>query len=202
MDLSSKLMLGACQVRLGSVAAVTAPRHDVVGALLVRAGRVLLCHRSPDREWYPDVWDIPGGHVETGESPAEALARELAEELGVAAEVPAAPIATAVDGDLRLRVWRIDAWRGEPANRSPDEHDALGWFTADEASALALAHPSYVGLVTDVLAPPRAARPAAPAGGLGTGRPSPCGVRLLDELDDVEHRQVEADDHAADHRHP
>jgi 8-oxo-dGTP pyrophosphatase MutT (NUDIX family) len=143
----------ACQV-IGSVAAVSSPRHDVVGALLVRAGRVLLCHRSPDREWYPDVWDIPGGHVETGEAPAAALARELAEELGVDAEVPDAPIATAVDGDLRLRVWRIDAWRGRPANRSPDEHDAFGWFTADEACALALAHPSYLGLVSDALARP------------------------------------------------
>ena len=44
-------------------------RHDVVAALLVRADRVLLCHRSPDRRWFPDVWDFPGGHVEESGAP-------------------------------------------------------------------------------------------------------------------------------------
>ena len=38
--------------------------HDVVAGVLIRDGHVLLCHRSPAREWYPDVWDLPGGHVE------------------------------------------------------------------------------------------------------------------------------------------
>ena len=128
------------------------PTHDVVGALLVRDGRVLLCHRSPDRKWYPDVWDVPGGHVEAGETGAAALARELREELGVDAHITAQPIATTVDGDLRLRVWRVDTWHGAPTNLMLDEHDALGWFDADEARTLALAHPSYVGLVTDALA--------------------------------------------------
>ena len=126
--------------------------HDVVGALLVRDARVLLCHRSPDREWYPDVWDVPGGHIEPGETAIGALVRELAEELGIVAEVPAEPCATAVDGDLRLRVWRVDRWTGEPVNRSPDEHDALGWFGVDDLGTLALAHPGYPQLIADALA--------------------------------------------------
>jgi 8-oxo-dGTP diphosphatase len=125
--------------------------HDVVGALLVRDSRVLLCHRSADREWYPDVWDVPGGHIEPGETAVAALVRELHEELGIAAEVPAEPYATAVDGDLRLRVWRIDRWTGDPSNRSPDEHDALGWFGVDDLATLALAHPSYPQLMADAL---------------------------------------------------
>lgn len=33
--------------------------HRVVGALLVRGGAVLLCHRRPDRRWYPACWDLP-----------------------------------------------------------------------------------------------------------------------------------------------
>lgn len=41
-------------------------------------GRVLLVHPT-----YKDTWDIPGGYVERGESPASACHRELAEELGI-----------------------------------------------------------------------------------------------------------------------
>jgi hypothetical protein len=41
--------------------------HEIVAAVLVRDGRVLLCHRSPGREWFPNVWDLPGGHVEADE---------------------------------------------------------------------------------------------------------------------------------------
>ena len=49
---------------------VRAPKlAALVAALLVRDGRMLLCHRSAGRRWYPDVWDFPGGHVEGGESP-------------------------------------------------------------------------------------------------------------------------------------
>ena len=55
----------------------------IAGALLVRAGRVLLVHRHPRREAYPDCWDLVGGHIEPGENPMEALRRECREELGV-----------------------------------------------------------------------------------------------------------------------
>ncbi|GAA2693767.1 hypothetical protein GCM10010412_085480 [Nonomuraea recticatena] len=41
----------------------------IVTAVLRDGDRVLLCHRSAGRRWYPDVWDLPGGHVEEGEDP-------------------------------------------------------------------------------------------------------------------------------------
>jgi len=57
--------------------------HKVVVGALVRGGRVLLVHRSPNKHAYPDIWDLPGGLLEAGESELGALTRELDEELGV-----------------------------------------------------------------------------------------------------------------------
>jgi 8-oxo-dGTP diphosphatase len=57
--------------------------HKIVTAALVREGRVLLVHRSPTRRAYPDVWDLPGGHIEAGETELAALAREMHEERSV-----------------------------------------------------------------------------------------------------------------------
>jgi 8-oxo-dGTP pyrophosphatase MutT (NUDIX family) len=66
-----------------SIADGHSPRARIVTGLLRDGDRVLLCHRSPGRRWYPDVWDLPGGHVEPGELPGDALARELREEVGI-----------------------------------------------------------------------------------------------------------------------
>ena len=42
-------------------------------ALFVRDGRMLLGHRLPGRGYYPDVWDLIGGHLRQGESPESAM---------------------------------------------------------------------------------------------------------------------------------
>ncbi|MEJ5867927.1 NUDIX domain-containing protein [Pseudokineococcus sp. 5B2Z-1] len=126
-------------------------RHVVVTAALRRDGRVLLAHRSPGREFYPDAWDLPGGHVEPGEAPRAALARELAEELGVVAEVVGEPVARLVADDLVMDVWVVDTWRGEVVNRQPHEHDALAWCDAADVSARGLAHADLGGVLRGLL---------------------------------------------------
>ena len=115
--------------------------HIVVAGLLRRRGRALMVHRSPRRRWYPDAWDLPGGHVEVGEVPRRALARELQEELGIAAEVAGEAFAKIQGVDFRMDIWTIDQWTGEPSNCAPMEHDALAWLTDKELHGLRLADP-------------------------------------------------------------
>lgn len=128
--------------------------HHVVAAVLLRAGQVLLCHRSPGRRWYPDVWDFPGGHVLPGERPEDALRREVAEELGAELEgTDGGPLLHRLDpqAGLDLTIWVSRRWRGAITNLQPEEHDAIGWFGKGELDGLALADPSYLGLLRDLL---------------------------------------------------
>ncbi len=123
--------------------------HVCVAAVLRRSDRVLLCHRRLDRAWYPDVWDLPGGHVEAGERPEQALIRELREELGVVAAVVGTPLASLRDDEagIDLALSAVDQWEGEIANRAPEEHDELRWVGPEALATLDLAHPAYLELL-------------------------------------------------------
>ena len=104
---------------------------------LVRDGRVLLGHRRPDKHAYPDVWDLPGGVMEAGESELETLVRELREELGVEVAVESATHLCRVTGGpadepALLSAWLVREWDGTPSNTAPEEHDDLAWFGLDE----------------------------------------------------------------------
>lgn len=58
----------------------------VAGLITSDRGRVLITQRRADQP-LPLQWELPGGKIEAGESPAQALARELAEELGVRVDI-------------------------------------------------------------------------------------------------------------------
>ena len=128
--------------------------HHVVAGALVQQGRVLLAHRSPGRRWYPDVWDLPGGHVEAGETEVLALRRELREELAVELrDVDAEPLVRVHDpgADLHLGLWVVRSWLGAPVNACPDEHDEICWVAAHQLPDLTLAHPQYLSLLSRLL---------------------------------------------------
>jgi mutator protein MutT len=127
--------------------------HRVVAAVLCEAGQVLLCHRRQDLRWYPDVWDLPGGHVDDGETAAAALARELDEELGIHVPPPDWPpvLEAELAEDTHITVWAFGEWDGNVTNCAPEEHDELGWFGAAELQALDLADPAIAELCLGVL---------------------------------------------------
>ena len=97
-------------------------------ALVDADGRVLIAQR-PEGKALAGLWEFPGGKVEAGETPEQALIRELREELGI--EVTAACLAPFVfashgyDGfHLLMPLYLCRRWDGLPA---PREHAALTW---------------------------------------------------------------------------
>ena len=115
--------------------------HEVVVAALVREARVLLVHRSPNRRAYPGVWDLPGGHIETGETELAALTREMREELGVQVSTGSTVhlrrwCAGARRDPVLISAWLVREWQGTPTNVAPDEHDEIRWFSPEELPSL------------------------------------------------------------------
>ncbi|HEV8192189.1 MAG TPA: NUDIX domain-containing protein [Ktedonobacterales bacterium] len=131
---------------------------DIAAGMLCCQGHLLLGKRSIRRLAYPGVWDLPGGHVEAGETAEQALVRELREELGVTPTawrewtVLRAPAMGDETGSvLCVHAFLVTQWEGEPRNLLPDEHDAVAWFTVDDAATLTLAHAEYPVLFREAL---------------------------------------------------
>lgn len=108
---------------------------EVVCGLFVRDGELLIVQRKPGGR-HGGSWEFPGGKIEPGESAAQALVRELAEELGVAVRV-GRPVGDSTDGFIRLRGFLIHAWHGEIALT---EHVALRWLAPEQLLDMSLPH--------------------------------------------------------------
>jgi 8-oxo-dGTP diphosphatase len=89
----------------------------VAAAVVVRPdGQVLLAQR-PAGKTYEGYWEFPGGKLERGETPAHALARELAEELGLTVRRAAPWLVQEYlypHAHVELNFFRVFAWDGEP----------------------------------------------------------------------------------------
>jgi len=114
----------------------------VVCALAARGGRLLLARRAPGQN-QAGFWEFPGGKVEPGETAAQALVRELAEELGVRAEVgPRVGFGTVEAGGRLIVLEGLEArWSGELG--ATPVHDAWGWFEPADVDRTTLAAPDH-----------------------------------------------------------
>jgi 8-oxo-dGTP diphosphatase len=100
---------------------------EVAAAVIQRPDGSFLLAQRPHGKVYAGYWEFPGGKVEPGEPPVDALARELHEELGIDVET-AYPWITRVftypHATVRLNFFRVTRWRGEP---HPKEDQAIAW---------------------------------------------------------------------------
>jgi 8-oxo-dGTP diphosphatase len=93
----------------------------VVAAVIEREGRILIGQRQAG-DTHAGKWEFPGGKVEPGESPTEALERELREELGIEAvigeEIVRYEYSYGGKPPLMLIFKRVSQFRGEPSSRA------------------------------------------------------------------------------------
>lgn len=99
----------------------------VVGAVIIRDNTVLAALRGPTMS-LPGLWEFPGGKIESGESHAEALVREISEELGCVIEVGGRITTTEHAYDfatIKLTTFYASLIAGTPA---ASEHTELKWL--------------------------------------------------------------------------
>lgn len=109
--------------------------HVVAVAMVDGDGRVLLAQR-PEGKSLAGLWEFPGGKLEPGERPEAALARELAEELGITAG-PLTPFTFCshayADFHLVMLLYCCRQWQGTPHGR---EAQALRWERPEDMAGL------------------------------------------------------------------
>ncbi len=115
----------------------TVPEYLHVVAAVIRGtdGRVLLAQR-PLNKHQGGKWEFPGGKLERGETPRQALSRELNEELGITVQ-RADPLITVrhvyPERAVLLDVWEVVAFSGEPHGR---EGQPVAWFDSQQMRGL------------------------------------------------------------------
>jgi len=131
---------------------MTLPIVTVVGAILENdKGAILLAQRPPDKPM-PFLWEFPGGKVEEGESPENALIRELYEEIGIIVSLedlkPFSFVSMAYpDFHIILLGYRCREWTGTVIAREGQE--GLEWVLPEYLSQYSMreANRSFIPLL-------------------------------------------------------
>ena len=115
---------------------VASKRIRVVGAVIQRGSTVFAARRNPGRS-AGGLWEFPGGKVEPRESPEEALARELREELSV--DVSVGPfidqsVSEVAGSAIELSCYAAVLLAEDPV--SSTDHDAMTWIELEDLDRL------------------------------------------------------------------
>jgi 8-oxo-dGTP diphosphatase len=123
----------------------------VVAALILKDDLILACQRTRHQPM-PLKWEFPGGKIEEGEQPRDAMRRELEEELGIAAEVGEEVKRIVHEypggGSVELRFFEVRSYQGEIENRIFRE---IRWVTRQELLGLDFLE-ADLGLVNELAA--------------------------------------------------
>lgn len=108
---------------------------NVVAAVIMKDGKVFATQRGYGE--FKDGWEFPGGKVEAGESPEEALCREIREELEV--EVNVGDLIDTIEYDYPAFHLSMKCYACTIAGGSPHllEHEAARWLSADQLDSVA-----------------------------------------------------------------
>lgn len=108
---------------------------NVVAAVIIKEGKVFATQRGYGE--FKDGWEFPGGKVEAGESPEEALLREIREELEV--EVNVGDLIDTIEYDYPAFHLSMKCYACTIAGGSPHllEHEAARWLSADQLDSVA-----------------------------------------------------------------
>ncbi len=108
---------------------------NVVAAVIIKEGKVFATQRGYGE--FKDGWEFPGGKVEAGESPEEALCREIREELEV--EVNVGDLIDTIEYDYPAFHLSMKCYACTIAGGSPHllEHEAARWLSADQLGSVA-----------------------------------------------------------------
>ncbi len=128
-----------------------AAAKQVAAAFILDRGKILICQRTRHQPM-PLKWEFPGGKIEPGEQPRDALRRELDEELGIDAVIGDEAVRIRHTyprgGTVELRFFLVESYAGEIENRIFKD---VRWATRKEL-------PKYdfleadAGLVNDIAA--------------------------------------------------
>jgi 8-oxo-dGTP diphosphatase len=114
-------------------------RHALIPAsyLVLKRGNEVLLARRFHTGYEDGKYSVPAGHVEAGETFADALAREVGEEVGITFDMRQVRLAhmmqrKSADSERIEAFFVVEVWEGKIVNREPEKCDDLDWFSLNQ----------------------------------------------------------------------